>query len=345
MIGRCAAVLGAFVMGALATAGADDDDRAAPPPKVLDGARSVSVRTTAGGLQRFTTIPRSSVFWRHGGGATRTCSFTATRDGFVLSAGSTEPRGPRVAGHNQVIEGVGVPVPHPPDALPEDTRPAPSRGPLQGARRTFSVFCDRTWYDINFQGFISVPYTDRLLDPRTQLDRLYQGLQLERPRVVADPVVAELGGLLTRHPAWFAIAPSAWRTQQTEPLHYRGAVLLLVAQPRRLDFEVDFRPDPARPSAAFRGVLGCLVGPGAASAAGALPGRPALPVAAEPGVGGPCTWTPPGPGEVTVTARITYGVTFWASGYTQAEPPYVWSSTPVTFRVGEMNAVNTDPTR
>jgi hypothetical protein len=345
VIGRFTALLGALAMSALAPAGAGDDDRPAPPPKVLDGARSVSVRTTAGGLQRFTTIPRSSVFWRHGGGATRTCSFTASRNGFVLSDGSTVPRGTKVTSHYLFIEGVGVPFPLPPDALPEDTRPVPSRGPLHRARRTFSVFCDRTWYDVNFLGFVSVPYTDRLLDPRTQLDRLYQGLQLERPRVVADPVVAELGGLLTRHPAWLAISPSAWRTQQTEPLHYRGAVLLLVAQPRRLDFDIDFRPDPARPSAAFRGVVGCLITPEATSAAGALPARPALPVTAEPGSGGPCTWTPPGPGVVTVTARVTYDVTFWANGYTQGEPPYVWSSTPTTFRVGELTAVNTDPTQ
>jgi hypothetical protein len=33
-------------------------------------------------------------------------------------------------------------------------------------------------------------------------------------------------------------------------------------------------------------------------------------------------------------------VTFWASGSVEAEPEYVWSSDPVTFRVGELVAVN-----
>ncbi len=344
MIARITVALGALVVSMLAPAGAGDDDRPTPPPKVLDGASSVSVRTTTGGLQRFTTIPRSSLFVRHGGGATRKCSFTASRDGFVLSDGSTVPRGTKVTSNYVFVEGYGAPFPLPPVALPEDTRSAPSRGSLASARRTFSVYCDRTWYEVNLLGVITVPFTDTLFDPRTQLDRLYQDLQLERPEVVADPVVAELGGLLTRHPAWFAIAPSAWRTQQTEPLHYRGAVLLLIAQPRRLDFEIDFRPDPTRPSPPFRGVVSCLVSPQATSGGGALPARPDLPATAEPGVGGRCTWTPPGPGQVNVTARITYDVTFWASGFTQAEAPYVWRSTPMAFTIGELTAVNTDPT-
>lgn len=344
MIGRIVAMLGAAALGALAPTGADNDDRPALPPKVLDGARSVSVRTTTGGLQRFTTIPRTSIFTRHGGGATKKCSFVASRDGFVLSDGTTVPQGTRVTSNYLFVEGFGAPFPLPPAALPEDTRPAPSRGALSNARRTFSVYCDRTWYEVNLLGVISVPFTDVLFDPRSQLDRLRQSLQLERPEVVADPVVTELGGLLTRHPVWLSIRPSAWRTQQTEPVHYRGAILVLVAQPRRLDFDVDFRPDPTRPSPAFRGTVSCLTSPRATGAGGALPARPELPIAAEPGVGGPCTWTPPGPGQVTVTARITYGITFWASGFTQAEDPYTWTSAPTTFTVGELTAVNTDPT-
>lgn len=337
-------MLGALLMGAAAPSGAGSDDATPPPPKVLDNARTVSVRTTTGGLQRFTTIPRSSQFAQHGGGPKRRCTFTASRDGFVLSNGTKVRRGTKVTSNYIFVEGAGIPFVLPPAALPEDTTPAPSRGPLGAARRTFSVYCDRTWYDVNFAGVISVPVIDPMFDPRTQLDELYQGLQLEQPQVLADRVVDELGGLLTRHPAWFAIAPSAWRTQQTDPLHYRGLVLLLIAQPRRLDFDIDFRPDPLRPTPAFRGTVSCLVSAEATSGAGALPARPILPVTAEPGIGGPCTWTPPGPGRVTVTARITYDVTFWASGYTQAEPAYVWSSIPVSFAVGELSAVNTDPT-
>ena len=49
---------------------------------------------------------------------------------------------------------------------------------------------------------------------------------------------------------------------------------------------------------------------------------------------------PPGPGEVTVTARQTFAVTFWASGSVETQPDYLWASEPVTFRVGELVAVN-----
>lgn len=327
----------------VAPMGAGGDSRSEPPPAALKGARSVSLRTTSGGFQRFTTIPRSSMFVRHGEGTTRTCSFTASRDDFLLSDGRRVPRGTKVTSNYLFVEGIGVPFVLPPAALPEDTTAVTSRGPLARGRRTFSVYCDRTWYDVNFMGTITVPFTDTLLDPRTQLDRLYQHLQLERPHVAADPVVESLGGLLTRHPSWLAIAPGAWRTQQSAPVHYRGLVLLLIAQPRRLDFDIEFLPDPSRPSRPFRGRVSCLTGPSARSSGGALPARPDLPLTAEPGIGGPCTWTPPGPGRVTAVARLTYGITFWASGFTAAEPAYVWSSPPQTFQIGELTAVNTDP--
>ena len=52
-------------------------------------------------------------------------------------------------------------------------------------------------------------------------------------------------------------------------------------------------------------------------------------------------WTPPGPGSVTVQARITYRVTFWANGFTEALPDYVWTSAEATFPTGELSAVNT----
>ena len=54
-------------------------------------------------------------------------------------------------------------------------------------------------------------------------------------------------------------------------------------------------------------------------------------------------WTPPGPGNVTITARITYSVTFWANGYTEPTADYVWTSAPTTFVTGELIAVNTKP--
>ncbi len=43
---------------------------------------------------------------------------------------------------------------------------------------------------------------------------------------------------------------------------------------------------------------------------------------------------------MTITARQTFAVSFWASGAVEPQPDYVWESPPVSFRVGELVAVN-----
>ena len=50
----------------------------------------------------------------------------------------------------------------------------------------------------------------------------------------------------------------------------------------------------------------------------------------------------PGPGTVTIRARITYNVTFWANGYTERLANYTWSSPPATYQSGELSDVNTN---
>jgi hypothetical protein len=242
------------------------------------------------------------------------------------------------------IETLAIPFDLPPAEVPADLLGLPGKGPIANARRTFSVFCDRTYYDVNFVALISVPFTDALFTPFDMRDHLYQQLHLQRPVVFTNPVVDTFGGLVTRYPSWLAIEPDAWRTQQSAPITYRGLVLLLIAQPKALDFIVEFTPDPDKPSPPFRGIIGCVPAVAATGDGAALPALPALPDQAEPGPGGPCIWTPPGPGTVSVTARITFGITFWASGYTQAEPDYTWMSEPATFVTGDLTAVNTDPT-
>jgi hypothetical protein len=157
-------------------------------------------------------------------------------------------------------------------------------------------------------------------------------------------VVNRWGGLVVRSPAWLAIDPAGWATQRSNVVHWRGWELVLIAQPKALAFDVDFVPDPARPSTPFTGVVPC-VAPGDRPQpwVGAFPGPPVdLASFAEPGVGGPCMWTPPGPGWVTITARVTFTVTFWVSGATEAQPDYVWASAPEQFRVGELRVVNTN---
>ena len=204
--------------------------------------------------------------------------------------------------------------------------------------RTFSVLCDS-----RFLRYVQVPITDSLLDPRTQITRLRNGLQLIRPVVAPDPVVASVGGLVTRYPAWLSIRPEAWVPQRSNTTSYRGTLMVLLTTPKRLEFVVDFVPNRDKPSPSFKGIVTCVPTVSPIAAEGSLPARPALPDTAEPGVTGPCTWTPPGPGTVTITARTIHGVTFWADGIAVPEADYVFESLPATFTVGELVAVNTPP--
>ena len=319
----------------------DGSDRT-PPPAVLNGARTVSVRDDNGNVQRLTSIPSTSAFARLGGGGGARCTITADRDDFLLSDGSRVPRGTVVTSTFHFVEGVVAPIDLPALDLPADAL-VPTSGPVRAGRRTFTVFCDRTFYDVNRVGVIEVALLDPLFDPRSQLDRLRNTLQLDRPVVFENPIVDDVGGLVTRYPSWLAIEPEAWRTQRGMPVVYRGATLLLLAAPRELDFVVDFRPDPDRPSTPFRGIVSCIPDESPTSGGGALPAFPRLPDMAEPGVNGDCTWTPPGPGTVEITARITYSITFWVNGFTEPDDDYVWTSEPVVFDTGELRSVNTRP--
>ncbi len=314
-----------------------------PPAAVLGGGRSVSVRDANGGIQRLTTIPGTSAFARYAGGPAATCSFTADRDDFLLSDGTRVARGTLVTSHYLFVEGVAVAFDLPPRVLPADVTDIESSGPLESGTRTFTVFCDRAFYEVNRIDIVEVPLTDPLLDPRTQLTRLRNLLQLQRPVVFENPIVDEFGGLVTRYPSWLAIEPDAWITQRGNTLIYRGATLLLVAQPREMDFVVDFVPNPDEPSTPFRGIVSCVPDELAVAGDGALPAFPVLPDQTEPGVNGPCTWTPPGPGRVTITARITYTITFWVNGFTAPDDDYVWTSLETTYDTGELIAVNTKP--
>lgn len=301
-------------------------------PVLVPGARVVDVRNGEGGLSRFTTIPSNSVFQTYGG-RSATCTFTSPFGG-TTSDGQRYLPGQLVHSKRWIfIEGL-------PEAIgePNVADPSQQRGPLAAAVRWFTVFCDTVNH---FVAVISVTSRDPMLDPRTRISQLYNGLLLERPSVAADPVVQRWGGAITRFPLWLAVQPSAWRVQRSNAALWRGWTMYLLATPTALDFAVRFTPDPTRPSAAYAGTIAC-VSPSRPATAGSstFPRRPTLPEQSSPGANGPCTWTPGGPGSVTVQARITYRVTFWANGYTETLPDYQWTSATVAWPTGELSAVN-----
>ncbi|WP_420451781.1 hypothetical protein [Ilumatobacter sp.] len=329
-----AAALG---LSSASVAHAGPDDGGGPP--LIPGARQVHIRNSSGGLGVYTSIPSGSTFRTHGGGAAAECTGVAAGDD-PDTLDIVEDQRPIRSTKWIFIEGVAVVIPIPVDLDVYD----PSSGPsLDDTVRTFSVYCADTFFSSNFKGFIDVAATDPMLDPRTQLTDLYNGLELEALAVYENKVVGEWGGLVVRNPAWLAINGSAWRTQTSNAQYYRGWELYLITQPVGLDFTVDFVPDPDRPSPPFSGVVPCISTDDDFPVGETIefPQRPSdLADFAEPGSNRACEWTPPGPGEVTITARQTFAVTFWASGSVEPQPDYVWTSEPVTFRVGELVAVN-----
>lgn len=306
----------------------------APPPVVANGGRVVDLRDADGHISRYLTIPSTSVFRTHGGRTSR-CSYVSPGPG-VTSDGQRVEAGQTVESTRWLfVEGLPVAIGEP---TPQD--PTVGRGPLAGAVRWFTVFCDSEQHAV---GVVAVSSRDPMLDPRQRLDALYQRLHLVRPVVFPNPVVDRWGGLITRFQTWLAVRPAAWVEQRSAAVQWRGWTMHLRAEPVAMDFRVDFTPARAGSSPSFHGVVPCVardatVRPGG----GAVPAMPRLPDVSRPGVNGPCRWTPSGPGTVVVQARVTYRITFWANGWTEQLPDYVWTSAPATFSVGELAVVNTD---
>ena len=306
----------------------------APPPLVVAGGRVVDVRDTNGGISRFTTIPSTSAFRTYAGRNAK-CEF-ASPFGGIASNGAVYAPYQLVRSSKWIfLEGLPAAI-----GEPNPTDPHVVKGSLATAVRHFTVFCDSL---ANGIAIIDVSARDPMLDPRTQLTNLFNGLRLTRPVVFRNPVVDRWGGLITRYQAWLAITPSAWRGRRSNAATWRGWTMYLLTTPAALEFQVDFTPDPTRASRPFHGVVGCIaLGAPANGGSASVPAMPTLPIQSAPGVNGPCRWTPPGPGSVTIQARVIYHVTFWANGYTEVLADYVWTSAPTTFRTGELAAVNTN---
>ena len=315
------------------------DGPAPPSPIFVPGARSVETRNASGGLTRQTTIPTNSEFATHGGSSSATCQFTPD------TAGTTSNGHPYTAGQTVISTKWlfrEVPSSFSPEPSPGDnTLHGTNNGPLDHALRYFAVYCDTRFHLI--RASIAVTVNDPMLNPRPAATDLYNRLQLQQPVIYPNPVINIWGGLVTRYPVWLAIQPAAWQPQNSEPAHFLGWTLLLLTEPHTLEFDVHFTPNPDKPSTPFNGIVPCITDPTTATAdTDAFPAMPTLPDQTEPGTNGPCTWTPPGPGQVTIQARITYTVTLWANGYTEPQPDYTWTSEPATYTTGELTAVNTN---
>jgi hypothetical protein len=327
MLSRCVAVL--CIVG-VPFASVRPSTVATPSPITVAGGRSVELRDDRGAITRVTTIPVRSQFATYGG-TRRPCSFTASTSG-VTSDGQRYDAGRVVNSQRWLfVEGevlsFGEPTPSP-----------SSRGPLAAAVRHFVVFCDSTAEAI---GVVDVPVTDVVLNPRWAVGQMVNQLHLVSPTMFTNPVVSATGGYITRYPIWLALQPRAWVWQRSTDARWRGWTLSLSAQPVAVGFSVRFTPSAERVSSPFTGTVSCVaVGATPTVDAVSVPAMPHLPPVALPGVNGSCRYTPPGPGTLTLQAIVTFHVTFWANGYSEAVPDYVLRGSIATYRVGELSSVN-----
>ena len=308
-------------------------DGSGVPPLLVPGVRVVDIRESDGSLHRYTTIPTTSLFRTHG---TSECTFTASGTG-TASDGTPYVAGQVVYSARWIfVEGL-------PEGFGEPNPSEPTAGlcALADAVRHFIVFCDSYSHPL---GLLDVGSRDPMLDPRQQLTTLRNDVQLVAPTVVNDPVVAEWGGWITRHPGWLAVQPGAWRPQASNAVTWRGWTMYLLVTPRSLDFLVEYVPSSDSADAGLEGfsaVASCIEPGDAVIAAPArVPARPDLGSPRPPGVNGPCTVTAPGPGIITITPIEAYDVVFWANGYTERLEPYWWAGPSATHPVGDLASVN-----
>ena len=332
---------------------AGDADAKPVPVGPIPGAREVHTRDARGRLDVFTSIPDGSKFGSEGG-AGSPCGAWIPDSGPAAVPGESN----YVDSMNWIfIEGQAFAssVSYPIFDSKDRTLPGPvlGAGSPTSAARTFSVFCQNLEAR-NFRGTITVTGTDPSLDPRPRAAELRNGVRLERPIVVPDPTVASFGRLVTRHPSWLAISPSSWGMRASAVEYWRGWELRLILRPIGLEFSALQRPPAGKSPGVDAGVrapftvsIPCVGGgPNPVWGTDRFPERPpSLPDFSAPGIGtevglGGCVWTPEFLGTVSLTARVTYEVTFWMSGYTERLADYVWDSVPVDFAVGGLSVVN-----
>ncbi len=214
------------------------------------------------------------------------------------------------------------------------------RTTLAESHRRFRVGCFNDTRSTTFN-WIDVSADDAFWQISVQAAEMRAALQLIEPTVIDDRVVNTWNGLVVRSPAWLAIDPAAWTRQSSPPRQWMGFELRLLAHPAELEFDVIFTPKDGE-GEPFSGTIACVESAsGVEAGGGKFPAEPVnFPEWSQPGVTGPCGWTPSGKGQATITARATYRTALWVSGALDPMADYIWESPPVTYAVGELRAVN-----
>jgi hypothetical protein len=333
---------------ALAVPGASPN----PDPPPQPGPITVQYRDVSGGLSSTTSIPVGSAFRSAGGSDGAPCTFMylgVDPDGDGPLQAVYEPRQSQRWSFRETTDQVLEMTDDEWATLTEmgssDVASTFAKyGAVDSAFRRFKVYCVGT----NGSGEMTNPMVgttlvsirDPFWDPYSRIETLWTGLQLDRPIALTVPDSELFGGLPVNMPATLQIDATPWRTYVSAPSTYRGWTSRLVLSPKLLEFALSFDPDDGTPVSL---TVDCLDGSTDQPDVSAIPARPNdVPDFAEPGqYEAPCVWIPPEPGELTVTAHITYQVVFTVSGFADVLAPYVWSSNPLAVRVDELSVVNT----
>lgn len=224
-------------------------------------------------------------------------------------------------------------------------------GSVDTAFRRFDVYCNGTHgsgTSVNqSRGSITVSINDPFWGYASRRDELVALLPWPTVTAASQPDPTTFGGLPVNMPAVFQMNAAPWGGFLSPTGSYRGWATQIVANSTSVQFVLVFDPD----GAGAETITVPCVGAGADLAdSGWIPARAAsVPDFAEPGqFSAPCVWIPPEPGQLTVTAQVTYEVDSIVTGpagrrFREPLAGEVRSSPSLSLRVDDLRIVNVNP--
>jgi hypothetical protein len=224
-------------------------------------------------------------------------------------------------------------------------------GPVDEAFRRFDVFCNgthATGLTVNqFQQSILVSINDPFWGYASRRDQLVALLPWPTVTAASQPDPATFGGLPVNMPAVFQMNAAPWGGFLSPAESYRGWTTQIVANATSMRFVLVFDPDTA---GAETITVPCVSAGADLPDTGWIPARdPSVPDFAEPGqFSAPCVWIPPEPGQLTVTAEVTYEVDSIVTGpagrrFREGLTGEVRPSASLSLRVDDLRIVNVNP--
>ncbi len=342
---------------------AGDGGGTAPSPPPQSGPITVDYETN-GGRATTTTITSGSAFRNQGGGDRSPCKFTWYPDEDGDCTIDPDADGVEVDSDRWVFRETTSTYEEITDDYGDDEWEANAAlggtnlsetiaryGTVDTAFRRFDVFCNGTHgsgLSVNqSRGSITVSINDPFWGYATRRDQLFALLPWPTVTASSQPDPATFGGLPVNMPAVFQMNAAPWGGFLSPTKSYRGWTTQIVANATSMRFVLQFDPDSA---AATTIIVSCISADAILPDSGWIPARdPSVPDFAEPGqFSAPCVWIPPEPGQLTVTAEVTYEVDSVVTGpggrrFREDLAGEVRPSASLSLRVDAIRIVNVNP--